>query len=111
MGAGLGALALTTAAMYSVGMIVAALSPTPNSAVAIGLIGFPALGATGGRFGSRHALPAPVAEIGAHLPFGAGIDAPSAAWAGQSIEEGAFLALAVAVVVGAVIAALFFRWE
>lgn len=111
VGAALGVLALTAAAMYAVGMIVAALSPTPNSAVAIGLIGFLGLGATGGMFGGRDALPEPVAEIGDHLPFGAGVDALGAAWAGQSIEAGSLLSLAVAVVVGVVIAALFFRWE
>ena len=111
VGAALGVLALTAAAMYSVGMIVAALSPTPNSAVAIGLLGFLALGATGGMFGGRNTLPEPVAEIGAHLPFGAGVDALGAAWAGQSIEAGSLIALAGAVVVGVVIAALFFRWE
>lgn len=111
LGAALGVLVLAAAAMYAVGMIVAAISPTPNSAVAIGLIGFLTLGATGGMFGGRDALPGPVAEIGAHLPFGAGVDALSAAWAGQSIEASSIISLAVAIVVGCAIAALFFRWE
>ena len=111
LAAALGVLVLITAAMYAVGMIVAALAPTPNSAVAIGLIGFLGLGATGGMFGSRDALPGPVAEIGAHLPFGAGMDALAAAWAGQSIEASSIISLVAAIVVGSVIAAVFFRWD
>lgn len=111
LGAALGVLVLCAAAMYSTGMIVAAVAPTPNSAVAIGLVGFLGLGATGGMFGGPDALPEPVAEVGAYLPFGAGVDALSAAWAGQSIEASSLISLAVAVVVGCVIAALLFRWE
>ena len=79
--------------------------------MAIGLVGFLGLGATGGMFGGPDALPEPVAEVGAYLPFGAGVDALSAAWAGQSIEASSLISLAVAVVVGCVIAALLFRWE
>ncbi|WP_114856417.1 ABC transporter permease [Brachybacterium sp. YJGR34] len=111
LGAALVALALTTAAMYAVGMIVAAISPTPNSSVAIGLVAFLVLGASGGMFGGRDALPGPVAEIGSHLPFGAGVDALSAAWAGQPLPAGSLFSLAAATLVGAVVAALFFRWE
>lgn len=111
VGPALGALGLTAAAMYSVGMIVAAVAPTPNSAVAIGLVGFLGLGATGGMFGGRQSLPEPVAEFGSYLPFGAGVDALSAAWAGQSIEASPLISLAVAVVIGCVVAALLFRWD
>lgn len=111
LGAAVGVLALCAAAMYSTGMIVAAIAPTPSAAVAFGLVGFLGLGATGGMFGGRDALPGVVAEVGAYLPFGAGVDALSAAWAGQSIETGSWISLAVTIVVGAVIAALLFRWE
>lgn len=111
LGAALGALALCAAAMYSAGMIVAAIAPTPSSAVAIGLVSFLGLGATGGMFGGRDALPDAVAEIGAHLPFGAGVDALSAAWAGQPVEASSLLSLAVTLVLGVVIAGLLFRWE
>ncbi len=111
LGAALGALALIAAAMYAMGMVVAALAPTPNSAVAIGLVAFLGLGATGGMFGGRASLPEPVAEIGSLLPFGAGVDVLSAAWVGQDVEAGALVSLAVAIVVGGVIAAALFRWE
>src|SRR5690625_2903209 len=42
---GVGLLAMT--AMYSIGMLVAAIAPTPNASVAIGLVFFFALGALG----------------------------------------------------------------
>lgn len=107
----LGVVALTIAAMYAIGMIVAAVAPTPNSAVAIGLVAFFALGALGGLFGGRQALPAPVADVGGWLPFGAATDALSAAWAGAAVNIGALLSLGTTVAIGAVVAVLLFRWE
>jgi ABC-2 type transport system permease protein len=109
--AALGALALTAAAMYAMGMIVAAVAPSPSAGVAIGLIGFLGIGALGGMFGGRDSLPGPLAEVGAHLPYGAGVDALAAAWAGQPLPASALLSLAAAVVVGTVVAAALFRWE
>lgn len=103
--------ALTMAAMYGIGLIVAAVAPTPNSAVAGGLVTFFALGALGGMFGGRDNLPAPLAEVGGRLPFGAAVDALAAAWAGTAVDGTQLLGLGVTVVVGAVVAALLFRWE
>lgn len=111
LGATVGVVALTMAAMYSIGLIVASIAPTPNSAVAIGLVGFFALGATGGMFGGRNALPAPIAEIGGWLPFGAAVDALAATWAGGTVDAGQLLSLGVTVVVGVAVSALLFRWE
>ena len=111
LGLALGVLALTAAAMYATGMIVAAISPTPNSAVAIGLVGFLGLGATGGMFGGREALPEPVAVVGDHLPFGAGVQALQQAWLGAPIDTGAILSLLGAIAVGVIVSALLFRWS
>ncbi|HLQ79581.1 MAG TPA: ABC transporter permease [Brachybacterium sp.] len=111
VGAAIGVLVLCAAAMYSAGMIVAAIAPTPSAAVAFGLIGFLGLGALGGMFGGRDALPDPVAELGTHLPFGAGVDALSAAWAGQPVPSGSVLSLVITLVLGVVIALALFRWE
>ncbi|MCK0089615.1 ABC transporter permease [Rhodococcus sp. F64268] len=110
-GTALGVFALSMAAMYAVGMIVAAISPTPNSAVAIGLVAFFALGATGGLFGSTDSLPDPVAAVGQWLPFGASTQAMSAAWAGSPADPAHFVALGVVIVTGVVVAAALFRWE
>ncbi|MGO1226525.1 MAG: ABC transporter permease [Brachybacterium sp.] len=109
--AALGILALSAAAMYALGMIVAAVSPTPNSAVAIGLVGFLGLGALGGMFGGREALPERLAVVGDHLPFGAGVQALQRAWVGAPMEMASLSSLLAAVVAGVVVSALLFRWE
>ncbi|WP_106402553.1 ABC transporter permease [Actinocorallia populi] len=111
VGAALGVLALAMAAMYGTGMIVAALAPTPNSAVAIGLVGFLGIGAIGGMFGGREALPPALAEVGGWLPVGATVDALGAAWAGTAVDAPPLIGLAAAILVGTVTAVAFFRWE
>ncbi|MFI2485509.1 ABC transporter permease [Promicromonospora kroppenstedtii] len=111
LGTAIGVYVLAMAAMYAVGMIVAAVAPTPNSAVAIGLVGFFALGALGGMFGGPGSLPEPLAELGERLPFGAAVQALAAAWVGAPVEAAHLVGLGVTVVVGSVTAGLLFRWE
>lgn len=111
IGAALAVLAFAMAAMYGVGMIVAALAPTPNSAVAIGLVAFLGIGALGGIFGGRDMLPPVLADIGGLLPVGAAIDALGAAWAGIALDPLSLISLGATILVGAGTAALFFRWE
>ncbi|SDT72827.1 ABC transporter permease [Jiangella sp. DSM 45060] len=106
-----GVVALAIAAMYAAGMIVAAMAPTPNSAVAIGLVGFFALGALGGLFGGTGGLPSALARVGEWLPFGATVEALSDAWAGAPVDAAHLIALAAATVVGVTVAAAAFRWE
>lgn len=107
----IGIVALSIASMYALGMVVAALAPTPNSAVAIGLVGFFGLGALGGLFGGRESLPDALARLGEWLPFGASVEALSSAWAGQPVEGVHLLSLAVSTVLGVAVAAMFFRWD
>lgn len=102
---------LGIAAMYAVGLVVAAVAPTPNSAVAIGLVAFLAIGAVGGLFGSPDALPDPVATVGGHLPFGATVQTLGAAWVGADVEPSQLLALVVSVVVGTALSTVLFRWD
>ncbi|GAA5039056.1 ABC-2 type transport system permease protein [Thermocatellispora tengchongensis] len=109
--AAIGAALLATAAMYATGMIVAATAPTPNAAVAIGLVAFFALGALGGLFGGREALPEPLAVLGERLPFGATVECVQAAWAGSAIDPVHLVSLAATIVLGGVISAVFFRWD
>jgi ABC-2 type transport system permease protein len=109
--AALGVVLLAMAAMYATGMVVAAVAPTPNSAVAIGLVAFFAFGALGGLFGGRDALPDALATLGGLLPFGATVEALSAAWAGVAIDPAHPLSLAVAVAAGAAVSVAFFRWD
>jgi ABC-2 type transport system permease protein len=107
----LGVVALAITALYAVGMVVASLAPTPNSAVAIGLVGFFVLGAVGGMFGGTNALPGPVARIGEWLPFGATVDALSSTWAGWPVNANTLIALAATTVIGVAVSAVYFRWE
>ncbi|MDS1269845.1 ABC transporter permease [Lipingzhangella sp. LS1_29] len=110
-GAALGVVALTIAAMYALGMVVAAVAPTPNAALAFGLVGFFALGALGGMFGGQDSLPDTLARLGEWLPFGAAVDALSHAWMGESVDASNILVLIAFTVVGGLVAALFFRWD
>ncbi|MBQ1024953.1 ABC transporter permease [Micromonospora sp. C95] len=111
LGRAVGVVALAMAAMYGAGLIVAAVAPTPNSAVAIGLVAFFVLGALGGMFGGRDSLPEPLAEIGGWLPFGAAVEALSSAWAGSTVAAANLIGLGATVVVAAVVAGVLFRWE
>ncbi|WP_419998913.1 ABC transporter permease [Streptomyces boninensis] len=109
--AAVGVVALAVLGMYGMGMIVAALAPTPNSAVAIGLTGFFALGALGGLFGGTDALPEPVARVGEWLAFGASAEALSDAWAGVPLDAAHLVSLGLTTIVGMTVAAVAFRWE
>ncbi|OUZ12159.1 ABC transporter [Aeromicrobium sp. PE09-221] len=107
----LGIVALSIAAMYALGMVVAALAPTPNAAIAIGLITFFTIGALGGMFGGPDTLPEVIDRIGAVLPFGAAVDGLSAAWAGEPVPWRCWVSLGATSVLGAGIAAATFRWD
>lgn len=111
--AGAAALAtlLSVAALYAVGMVVASVAPTPNSAVAIGLVTFFVLGAVGGMFGGTDALPDVVALVGAWLPFGATVDALSHAWAGAAVPTDTVVALLAVTAAGVTVATVWFRWD
>ncbi|MFE7406171.1 ABC transporter permease [Isoptericola sp. NPDC057559] len=110
-GAAAGVLALTITAMYAVGMLVAAVAPTPGSAVAIGLVAFFGLAALGGMFGPRENLPESLAALGGWLPFGAAVDGLGAAWAGVAVPASALVGLGTSTVLAGGAAALWFRWE
>ena len=107
----MGACLLVMACMYGIGMIVASLAPTTNSAIAMGILLFLGLGALGGMFGGRSLLPDALADISGYLPFGAGADLIGAAWVGQPVDAGMLLPLLVAIVASVGISVAFFRWE
>ncbi|WP_221584137.1 ABC transporter permease [Microbacterium sp. G2-8] len=106
-----GVLLLVCAAMYALGMVVAAVSPTANASVAIGLVAFFALGAVGGLFGGAQNLPDVVRTIGEWTPFGAGVTALQHAWLGEPVPGSALIALAAVAVVGSVVSMRLFRWR
>ncbi|TDE36815.1 ABC transporter permease [Actinomadura sp. 6K520] len=106
-----GVFCLVTAAMYALGMLVAAIAPSANAAVAIGLVGFFLTMAVGGGFGPRDNLPDPVATFGEYLPYGAGVEALSDAWTGVSPDLAHLGALAATAVLAGAVAAKVFRWD
>ncbi|WP_034519002.1 ABC transporter permease [Actinomadura rifamycini] len=108
--AALAVFALATATMFAVGLLVAALAPTPNSAVAIGLLLFFATMATGGGFGPRQNLPDWLSTTGAHLPYGAALDALSATWQGTTPDITSLAALATTTLAAVATATKTFRW-
>lgn len=111
LGWGLLTLVLAALGMYGLGMVVAALAPTPNASVALGLVVFFAIGAVGGMFGPASALPDVVAEVGAWLPFGATTEALGSAWVGEAPDPRRLVAVASTAVIGLFVAARAFRWE
>lgn len=106
----IGVFVLTALAMYAVGMLIGAVAPSANAAIAIGLLAFFGLLALGGGFGGPDALPDAVATAGGWLPYGAGADALGAAWIGEPVEALHLAVLTVTTVVAASIAILRFRW-
>jgi ABC-2 type transport system permease protein len=106
-----GVLALSSTACLGLGMLVAAVAPTPQSAIAIGLVLFLGTAAVGGLFGGLQNLPAALADIGSVLPFGATVEALGAAWAGVTVPVSAVVGLVVTTVVSGALAVLWFRWE
>lgn len=103
-GGALLASALGILAMFGVGSVVAAVSPTPSASVAIGLVAFLGLGALGGMFGPTEGVPAPLRAIGDHLPFGAMTDTLGAAWRGDPMDAPQLASLAVVAALGAIVA-------
>ncbi|MEV0395220.1 ABC transporter permease [Polymorphospora rubra] len=110
-GMALGVVVLAALAMYAIGLLIAAIAPTGNAAVAIGLVLFFGMGATGGMFGPVVNLPDVVARVGEVLPFGAVTAAVGDAWAGQTPEPLHLISLVAAIVISGLGAARFFRWE
>ncbi|MBO1751191.1 ABC transporter permease [Actinotalea sp. BY-33] len=102
---------LAAAAMYALGVLVAAVAPSGNAAVAMGLVLFFGMGATGGMFGPTTNLPDGVARVGEVLPFGATVEVLGTAWAGGGIDATPVLALAATTLVCSAVGARFFRWQ
>lgn len=107
----IGIMLLGMFAMYGIGMLVAAIAPTPGAAVAISLLAFFALGASGGMFGGPDSLPDTVATIGEYLPFGALREALTDVWLEQGLDTQHLLVMAGWAGVGGIAAVTTFRWD
>lgn len=106
-----GVLLLAAGALYALGMVIAAISPTPNAAIAIGMLLFFAMLALGGGLGPADALPDGLRTLGEWLPYGAASEGIGAAWRGETVEGAHLLALGATVVLAAAGSVWRFRWE
>lgn len=97
--------------MYSVGMFIAAVAPSPNSAMAMGLVAFFGMAAVGGMFGSTQNLPELLADVGSWLPFGAGVQALQSTWIGESVGWQNWVSFGATTAICGTVSAVFFRWE
>ncbi|UFU04045.1 ABC transporter permease [Ruania suaedae] len=103
--------ALLLAAMYGIGTLIAAVAPTVNAGLAMGLVTFFLMLALGGGFGPMANLPEVLRTIGESLPYGAGNEALGAAWVGEQPEAGHLAALGAWALVTGGLAARLFRWS
>ena len=103
--------ALCMAAMYAIGVLLAALAPSTTAATAIGMVLFLGMMALGGGVVPAENLPSWLASVGEALPFGAGVQAIAASWMGQTPEPLHLLTLGGTAVVASLAAVRFFRWE
>jgi ABC-2 type transport system permease protein len=105
-----GALILATAAMFALGLLIAAVAPSINAALAIGLVVFFGLGAVGGMFGPVTNLPGGLARVGEALPFGASVQAINGAWNDAGPGTAPVLALVLCTILCGAVATRAFRW-
>ena len=105
------AFVLGSLALFSVGLLVAAIAPTSRMATAIGMLLFFVSMFTGGVFTPREALPGFLNRIGDFMPLGATMQSVSDAWNGQFPQLLHLGVLATITVVFGLAAARLFRWE
>jgi ABC-2 type transport system permease protein len=102
---------LGTLALFSVGLLVAALAPTGRSASGIGTALFFPMLALGGVWVPKEQLSPVLQHVADILPLGATLNGLRATWAGNAPELLQLGALAAFTVGCTTIAARVFRWE
>ncbi len=102
---------LSAAALFTLGLLVAALAPSGKAGNAIGVILFFPVMFFAGLWVPREALPAALNRIGDFTPLGAGEQAMHDALVGSWPHAGQLLVLAGYVLVCGLAAARLFRWE
>ncbi|WP_380283422.1 ABC transporter permease [Kitasatospora purpeofusca] len=103
--------ALGAWALFSVGLVVAAMAPGSRAATSIGLsLLFPSL-FFGGVFLPKEQLPDTVATIGDYTPLGATLQALRDSWEGHWPQTLHLVVLATVGVLCSVLASRLFRWQ
>lgn len=104
-------LALAAWTLFSIGLIIGAVAPSPTAAPAIGSLVWLPLMALGGLWAPREAMPTAMRRISDLSPTGAAVDALQHAWFGTGLATASLLVLTVSALVFGAIAAAVFRWE
>jgi ABC-2 type transport system permease protein len=105
------ALVLTIAAMFAIGLWIAAIARSTNYAALIGNLMFYPMLFFAGLFFPRQELPAVLQDIGNWTPLGASVQALQDSMRGVFPSASLLLALAAWAVVFGVLAVRFYRWE
>jgi ABC-2 type transport system permease protein len=102
---------LGTAALFAVGLVIAAVAPTARAANAIGMLAFfPSL-FFAGVWLPKYLMPDLLSRVGDLTPLGAFRESVQDAWVGTTPDPVHLVALAVVTVVAGTAAAKLFRWE
>jgi ABC-2 type transport system permease protein len=105
------AIVLATAALFAIGLTIAATARSGTAARAIGAGAFYPLLFFAGMWLPRQAMPHVLQDISSYTPLGAAVEAIQDSMQGQFPPAAALLVLAGYALVFAVIARRFFRWE
>jgi len=107
----LGTLVLGMAALFAIGLLVAAVAPTGKAGQAIGMIlFFPSL-FLGGVYIPRETMPAVLRNIGDYSPLGATLKTMRDAWMGTEPRVAQVAIMGGYAVVAGLAATKLFRWE
>ncbi|MEN3361719.1 MAG: type transport system permease protein [Mycobacteriales bacterium] len=102
---------LAVAALFTIGLLIAALAPTIRAATGIGMsLFFPSL-FLAGVYVPREALPPVLRDISDFTPLGAALQSFRDTWHGDLPRPLHLVTMAGYAVVAGVVAARFFRWE
>ncbi|WP_017587671.1 ABC transporter permease [Nocardiopsis ganjiahuensis] len=102
---------LGTAAMFSVGLLIAALAPNGRAANGFGVLLYFPLAYLGGLMQPVEHMPDILAVVGRYTPMGALRQSLHELWNGGALEPLPLVTMAVYAVVLSLVAARSFRWE
>ncbi len=105
------AVLLTAAAVFSLGLVIAALAPSNSAATASGMVLFFPMMFFAGLWVPRQKMPSVLREIGDYTPLGSGVQAIQDAMVGHWPGVTNIVVLAAYVVVLCAVAARWFRWQ
>jgi ABC-2 type transport system permease protein len=105
------AFALAAAALYAIGLLIAAVAPSGKAAAAIGTLAWFPVMFFAGLWVPREAMPDTLNRIGDFTPLGAGVQAMQDAWNGAWPDPLHLAVMAVFAIGASLAAARLFRWE